>query len=343
VANRTNRAKPTEIPGATVTGPAEVVVGEAGPEAVKTPDKPVEEPKASDPKKQVAPPESIALKLIAILAEVGNVQKLGHNKAQDYHFARESDLVDKVRPIMAREHLFLHQTVARVEILDAGETRNGSKNRLVMVEMLFTWINADTGEAWQHPASFPGHGMDTGDKGVYKAMTGAEKYFLMKTFLVSTGDDPEGDERVDRQEAAAEAEAGTRVARRTRSEGQQKGGKSTVPTSAQIRELWRLFSAAEMDGATAVAYIERTLKISGKHIDLEAKGAMLNWVQSLTGAQVGILIRTLSETTGDTGGDADSAESSDSAETPGGDDGGSTDQPGDDAAPEPIGDDGLSV
>jgi hypothetical protein len=296
--------------------------------AVPAPDEPakdaeqlVEAVRAKAEKKGLpAPPKSIVMKLIAILDEVGNVEKRGKNTAQNYAFARESDLVDKVRPIMAREHLFLHQTVSNVEVLDAGETRGGSKNRLVTVEMTFTWIDADTGEAWPVPAMFPGHGMDTGDKGLYKAMTGAEKYFLMKTFLVSTGDDPEGDERVDRQEAAAEAEAGTRVTRRAKSDGQQRGGKSTVPTATQIRELWRLFGAASMDGPTVIAFIERTLKVSGKHIDLGAKGAMLNWVQSLTGAQVGILIRTLSESTGDTGGDTDSAEPDDNAETtPGGD------------------------
>lgn len=265
----------------------------------------------------VVPPKSIFMKLIAILAEVGNVEKKGYNKAQSYNFMRETDLVDKIRPVMAREHLFLHQTVIEQKITEVGETKSGSHNRLVEVVMRFTWVDADTGESWHVPADFPGHGMDTGDKGIYKAMTGAEKYFLMKTFLVSTGDDPEGDEKTDRQEAAAEAETGTRVAGRKRSAGQEKGGKSTVPTGPQIRELWRLFQAAGMVATDVVAFVERTLKVSGKHIDPAEKGAMLNWVQSLTGAQVGILIRTLSESTGDTGEPESGSDTETSSGSPG--------------------------
>jgi len=41
--------------------------------------------------------------------------------------------------------------------------------------------------------SMPGIGMDTGDKAIYKAETGAQKNFLMQLFLMSTGDDPEHD------------------------------------------------------------------------------------------------------------------------------------------------------
>ncbi len=41
--------------------------------------------------------------------------------------------------------------------------------------------------------SWVGQGLDNADKGYYKAYTGAVKYFLMKTFMISTGDDPELD------------------------------------------------------------------------------------------------------------------------------------------------------
>jgi hypothetical protein len=44
-----------------------------------------------------------------------------------------------------------------------------------------------------------GEGQDAGDKGPYKAMTGAQKYALMKTFMIPTGDDPEADEDVDKR------------------------------------------------------------------------------------------------------------------------------------------------
>ena len=45
-----------------------------------------------------------------------------------------------------------------------------------------------------------GEGADAGDKAPYKAMTGALKYALLQSFLLSTGDDPE-DERTNSRAA----------------------------------------------------------------------------------------------------------------------------------------------
>ncbi len=50
-------------------------------------------------------------------------------------------------------------------------------------------LDVDSGES--HVSTAYGQGQDKGDKGVYKAATGAEKYFLLKTFLIATGDDAE--------------------------------------------------------------------------------------------------------------------------------------------------------
>ena len=72
-----------------------------------------------------------------------------------------------------------------------------------------------------------GAGDDGADKGLYKAYTGAVKYFLMKTFLIPTGDDPEADTKAD--ERAASRAAPARPA---------PNGHGTVPTlSPEKREL----------------------------------------------------------------------------------------------------------
>ena len=42
--------------------------------------------------------------------------------------------------------------------------------------------------------SLVGQGIDSGDKGAYKAATGVNKYVLMKVFQLATGDDPEKDD-----------------------------------------------------------------------------------------------------------------------------------------------------
>jgi ERF superfamily len=59
------------------------------------------------------------------------------------------------------------------------------------VEAQITLIDLDSGESKIY--NFFGQGQDKGDKGIYKAYTGLQKYFFMKNFLISTGDDPEND------------------------------------------------------------------------------------------------------------------------------------------------------
>jgi ribosomal protein L37AE/L43A len=63
---------------------------------------------------------------------------------------------------------------------------------LTTLTMTFTFLDGDSGQELTRP--WAGAGTDKEDKGLYKAMTGGEKYFLLKTFLMPTGDDPEKDD-----------------------------------------------------------------------------------------------------------------------------------------------------
>lgn len=57
--------------------------------------------------------------------------------------------------------------------------------------MNFEIIDNETG--YSISVKWYGQGMDYGDKAIYKSYTGALKYFLLDTFMISTGDDPEND------------------------------------------------------------------------------------------------------------------------------------------------------
>jgi hypothetical protein len=234
---------------------------------------PAEEPKAEEPAKAEETkyvPGSLAAKLALITGEMAHVLKKGHNKAQNYDFVRESDVAEKASALLAAHHVYLHQTVVAREMIDLYKTSSGLQMRLSSVVMEFQFIDGDTGEM-SPLASFPGEGADTGDKGIYKAMTGAEKYFLMKTFLVSTGDDPEADEKVDKATAATEATAGPRVVRGN-VEGAQRGGKSDKVTSAQVKEMSRLTKEA---GLTVVTLIPVVNKLLGTKWALDSTAAQL--------------------------------------------------------------------
>jgi hypothetical protein len=70
-------------------------------------------------------------------------------------------------------------------------TKNGNAEYFTELEMQFTWINSEKPDE-QIVCDWYGQGLDSGEKGVGKAMTYAEKYFLLKFFNIATDkDDPD--------------------------------------------------------------------------------------------------------------------------------------------------------
>ena len=235
---------------------------------------------------EVVPP-SLASKLSAIMGQLGTIEKKGENKSQHYAFVRESDVVAALVPMLAEKHIFIHQTVISSRREALYQTQSNMTMWISEVIMEFYFIDGDTGEETK-PRQFNGAGADTGDKGIYKAMTGAEKYFLMKSFLISTGDDPEADERVDKQAAAAGAAGGTRVTRSNVS-GAQRGGKSEQATTAQISEIARLAKELGLDADGIVPVISKVIGTE------PAEGQTVRqWLAGMKNAQAAEIIGALS-------------------------------------------------
>jgi hypothetical protein len=142
-------------------------------------------------------------KLAAVTAAVKHVAKNGENAFHGYKYVTEGDLVDAIRGHLASlgvAYLFSVESAEVREVLDqGGKPAKGGPVTTVKVSATFA---DDSGD--QHKVYGMGSGQDAGDKGLYKAITGAQKYLLMKTFLVATGDDPESDAAVDK--AAADGE-----------------------------------------------------------------------------------------------------------------------------------------
>lgn len=129
---------------------------------------------------------NLVSKLAAIMAVIDRVPKRGRNELRGYDYATEADVVALVRMELASRSIML---LPQVDACAIRELPANKREPLTIVNMTFTFMDGDTGESISKP--WVGIGQDAGDKGVYKAMTGAEKYFLLKTFLVPTGDDPE--------------------------------------------------------------------------------------------------------------------------------------------------------
>jgi hypothetical protein len=130
---------------------------------------------------------SLVKKLAEVMAAVERIPKRGRNDFHKYDYATEADIAATVREELAKRSVMLIPSIR-------GEARHpvGEKGSvLTVLEMEMSFHDGESGERLDYP--WRGYGTDKEDKGGYKAMTGGEKYFLLKTFLMPTGDDPEAD------------------------------------------------------------------------------------------------------------------------------------------------------
>jgi len=133
---------------------------------------------------------SILASLHSVMEKCGYVQKKGKNTFHGYKYAGEADLLEVLRPAMIEAGLMLIPSQEEVQPIDShGNT---------LVKVAYTLAHKD-GEVWPEKIIAYGCGNDrnkngVGDKGLYKALTGANKYLLFKLFQIETGDDPEASE-----------------------------------------------------------------------------------------------------------------------------------------------------
>lgn len=147
------------------------------------------------------PPVGLWAKILWVMARVDKLEKTGHNKEHNYHYVEEAAVLAQVRPLLVQAGLVLtFSELACTQVERTG--RKGPVSDITRVDVEFTLVDADTGD--KHSWVKIGYGQDSLDKGPYKALTGATKYAITKTFMMSTGDDPERDGVVEVTHATAD-------------------------------------------------------------------------------------------------------------------------------------------
>ena len=139
--------------------------------------------------------------ILWVMRKANYVQKTGKNTTLDYKFAQEAGVISLLREHMVEAGLVM---VPNVKFMQVDADRN------VYVETEYTVTHAESGDSITF--TMPGCGNDfrqksgmAGDKGLPKAITGANKYALLKLFQLPTGDDPEVDNDIDRDEPRAKS------------------------------------------------------------------------------------------------------------------------------------------
>jgi hypothetical protein len=144
---------------------------------------------------------SLVAKLARIMKSVDRIQKRGHNDLNDYDYVRDEDVLDALRDKMARASI-----IVTPEVIESRRypvilhLRGGDVDSFVTEQRVrFTFFDGDNiGRSLV--VVVEGAGEDACDKGAYKALTGALKQCLLKTFLMPTGNDPEKDSKTTARE-----------------------------------------------------------------------------------------------------------------------------------------------
>lgn len=140
----------------------------------------------------VSEQKSLIKKLAQVMTQVKYIEKRGFNNFNKYKYATEADVNEKVREYLAEQNVMLIPNMKSHTVRE-HQNRKGNTEYIVTAEVEFTFYDGDTGESLSF--TIYGEGQDAGDKATYKAITGAQKYALMKSFMIPTGDDPEQDEK----------------------------------------------------------------------------------------------------------------------------------------------------
>ena len=155
---------------------------------------------------------SLYSKLLDIQIRVDGIIKDGKNQSDKNDFASDENVLNAFRPLMNERGLLLIPRTLSGSVHE-GVTKSGTARYLTELRMEMLWHDVESGEELCVP--WYAQGVDlAGEKGVGKAETYAEKYFLLKFFHVPTKkDDPDADPRT----AGGEKKiGGTQAARENR-------------------------------------------------------------------------------------------------------------------------------
>ncbi len=133
-------------------------------------------------------------KLLEMQKQVDIIIKDAKNLSDKYDFVSNENVLERFRPMMNEYGLLLIPVIERSE-LHEGTTKSGTTRFMTEIWPTWIWHDVESGEEVKVP--WYGQGVDlAGEKGVGKAVTYAEKYFLLKFFHVPTKkDDPDNDAR----------------------------------------------------------------------------------------------------------------------------------------------------
>jgi hypothetical protein len=118
----------------------------------------------------------------------------GENKFDHYKYSNAPDIIEAIKPALEKNDLAVvfDQRYPEKTIRELRDTSTGKKEFFVGVTIACVLVHS-SGETMVYTGQ--GDGQDRGDKALYKALTGAQKYLLRLIFNLPCKDDPEDDSK----------------------------------------------------------------------------------------------------------------------------------------------------
>jgi hypothetical protein len=131
---------------------------------------------------ELTPMKNIHQRMHAVMTDLDYIEKGDAKVNGQYRFVSHDQVTSKIHPLLVKHRLLILPSVH--ECLQ--------ENNRTKITLQLAIINIDQPGDYVL-VQFPGYGIDSGDKGIGKAISYAYKYGLLKTFCLETGDDPDND------------------------------------------------------------------------------------------------------------------------------------------------------
>jgi len=133
---------------------------------------------------------TLFMKIARVMGQVRTLEKSGANSYDKYSYMTADDISRRIGSALAGEGVAFFPSITGVETSEYT-TAKGAANFRTIVNMQLTFACTETGATYT--ILWSGEAIDRSDKSISKAAVSAVKYALIKTFLLSGGDDDDAD------------------------------------------------------------------------------------------------------------------------------------------------------
>lgn len=184
--------------------------------------------------------EKIYQNIIKAMNEVNSISKDNYNQLQKFKFRGIDDVMNAMHPILSKNNIFVAP-----EVEDFSREERTSKNGGLIIYTIatikFTFYAEDGSNI---VVKVIGEAMDSGDKGMNKAMSIAYKYALFQVFCIPTEDDPDKDSYTLAPKQQANKTTKKETPQATKQPAQQKAPQQNLISTEQRETLINLIESA---------------------------------------------------------------------------------------------------